>query len=112
MTTMQILGYSGIGLMIVFAVLALLMVIIMIMRKFFSRNENKAAPEKAAAPVIEAAAAPAVKKDGPRANGSCGGLVLNGVEEKTAAMLMAIVADRLGKPLCELRFISVREIRG
>ena len=28
-----------------------------------------------------------------------------------AAMLMAIVADRLGKPLNELRFISIREIR-
>ena len=30
---------------------------------------------------------------------------------KTAAMLMAIVADKLGKPLNELRFISIREIK-
>ena len=28
----------------------------------------------------------------------------------TAAMLMAIVADKMGKPINELRFISVREV--
>ena len=32
------------------------------------------------------------------------------VPDKTAAMLMAIVADTLGKPLNELRFISIREV--
>ena len=29
----------------------------------------------------------------------------------TAAMLMAIVADKLGKPLNELRFISIKEVK-
>ena len=35
---------------------------------------------------------------------------LYNVEPKTAAMLMAIVADKMGKPLNELRFISIKEV--
>ena len=45
------------------------------------------------------------------APGSAGQLKLHDVEPKTAAMLMAIVADKLGKPLNELRFISIREVK-
>ena len=30
---------------------------------------------------------------------------------KTAAMVMAIVADKLGKPINELRFISIKEVK-
>ena len=46
----------------------------------------------------------------PKAPGSAGQLKLYNVEPKTAAMLMAIVADKMGKPLNELRFISVKEV--
>ena len=35
---------------------------------------------------------------------------LHDVPPKTAAMLMAIVADKTGKPLNELRFISIKEV--
>ena len=45
------------------------------------------------------------------APGSAGNLLLHDVEPKTAAMLMAIVADTIGAPLNELRFISVKEIK-
>ena len=45
------------------------------------------------------------------APGSAGEIKLHDVPDKTAAMLMAIVADKLGKPLNELRFISIREIK-
>lgn len=44
------------------------------------------------------------------APGSAGQLKLHDVDPKTAAMAMAIVADRLGKPLNELRFISIKEV--
>ena len=44
------------------------------------------------------------------APGSAGEIKLYNVEPRTAAMLMAIVADKLGKPINELRFISVKEI--
>ena len=42
--------------------------------------------------------------------GSAGELKLHDVEPKTAAMLMAIVANTLVKPLNELRFISIKEV--
>ena len=52
-------------------------------------------------------AAPAA--EAPVAPGSAGRLLLHDVEPKTAAMIMAIVAERMGKPLNELRFISIKE---
>ena len=56
------------------------------------------------APVQEAAPAPT-------APGCAGQVKLHDVEPKTAAMLMAIVADKMGKPLNELRFISIKEVK-
>ena len=46
----------------------------------------------------------------PEAPGSAGQIKLHGVAPKTAAMLMAIVAHKTGKPLNELRFISIKEV--
>ena len=94
-----VLGYA-----VVFLGLILLMVVVIAIGKVFSAK--KAAPA-AAAPVQEAAPA----ADAPVAPGAAGELKLYDVEPKTAAMLMAIVADKLGKPLNELRFISVREVK-
>ena len=67
----------------------------------------------AAAPVAAApAAAPATATvEAPLAPGSAGELKLYDTPPKTAAMLMAIVADKLGKPLNELRFISIKEVK-
>ena len=78
-----------------------LVVIIAVIRKAVS---NK----KAANVVMEEAPAPVAEQ--PKAPGSAGELKLHNVEPKTAAMLMAIVADKLGKPLNELRFISIKEV--
>ena len=44
------------------------------------------------------------------APGSAGQIKLHGVDPKTAAMLMAIVANKMEKPLNELRFISIKEV--
>ena len=49
--------------------------------------------------------------DAPKAPGAAGQLKLHDVEPKTAAMLMAIVADKMGKPINELRFISIKEVK-
>ena len=81
--------------------LMVLVVVIAVIRKAVS---NK----KAANVVIEEVPAPVV--EAPTAPGSAGKLKLHNVEPKTAAMLMAIVADKMGKPINELRFISVREV--
>ena len=96
-----LLGYG-----VVFFGLILLMAVVIIMGKIFMAKDAKAAaaPAPAAAP-----AAPAV--EAPKAPGSAGQLKLHDVEPKTAAMIMAIVADKMGKPLNELRFISIKEVK-
>ncbi len=99
-----LLGYC-----VVFFGIVLLMCVITIMGKIFVAKANKA---KAAAP---APAAPVtvtpVAAAAPEAPGSAGQLKLHDVPPKTAAMLMAIVADQMGKPLNELRFISIKEVK-
>ena len=97
-----LLGYA-----VVFFGLILLMAVVVAMGKIFTAKDAKAA---AAAPAPAAApAAPAV--EAPKAPGSAGQLKLHDVEPKTAAMIMAIVADKMGKPLNELRFISIKEVK-
>ena len=96
------------GYLVVFLGLVLLMVVIMIQGKIMA--PRKAPETKAAAPVPVEEAAP-VKRDGPKANGSAGELKLYDTDPKDAAMIMAIVADATGKPLNELRFLSIREIK-
>ena len=100
-----LLGYS-----VVFFGLILLMCVITILGKAFTAAEAKAKAAAAAAPAAAApAAAPAVPAE--PAPGSAGKLKLHDVEPKTAAMLMAIVADKMGKPINELRFISIKEVK-
>ena len=97
-----LLGYA-----VVFFGLILLMGVVVAMGKVFQAKEAKAA---AAAPAVAPApAAPAA--DAPKAPGAAGQLKLHDVEPKTAAMIMAIVADKMGKPLNELRFISIKEVK-
>ena len=75
--------------------------------------EKKTAPAKTAAPVNAPTPAPAapVAAEQPVAPGSAGKLKLYDTDPKTAAMIMAIVADKLGKPINELRFISIKEVK-
>ena len=98
-----LLGYA-----VVFFGLILLMCVVTIMGKIFMAKDAKAAAA-APAPAASAPAAPAV--EAPKAPGSAGQLKLHDVEPKTAAMIMAIVADKMGKPLNELRFISIKEVK-
>ena len=102
--------YALLGYGMVFFGLILLMVVVMIMGKFFTaKKEKPAAAPVAAAPVAAAPAAPA--PEAPVAPGVAGQLKTYDVEPKTCAMLMAIVADKMGKPLNELRFISIKEVK-
>ena len=93
------------GMAVVFFGLILLMFVTKIAGAIINRK-NTAAP--AAAPAA-ASAAPAVPNA--PAPGSAGKIALHDVPDKTAAMLMAIVADRTGKPLNQLRFISIRKVK-
>ena len=102
-----VLGYA-----VVFFGLILLMLVIMAMGKYFVAKDKKVAKEAAAAKAALAASAPAAPvADAATAPGTAGNLKLHDVEPKTAAMLMAIVADKMGKPLNELRFISIKEVK-
>ena len=103
-----VLGYA-----VVFFGLILLMGVIIIMGKAFMAKDAKAAAKAAAAKEILASvpvATPAAPES-PAAPGTAGQLKLHDVEPRTAAMIMAIVADKMGKPLNELRFISIKEVK-
>ena len=97
---LALLGYA-----VVFLGLVLLLIVVTLIGKIFIAQEKKASAKMEAAPV----AAPEMPK--PVAPGTAGELKLHDVEPKTAAMLMAIVADKMGKPLNELRFISIKEVK-
>lgn len=92
------------GYLVVFFGLILLMVVVIIMGKIMVNRANKA---KAAVPAAPAAPAP----EAPAAPGSAGELKLYDTDPKDAAMIMAIVADTLGKPINQLRFISIKEVK-
>ena len=114
-----VLGYA-----VVFFGLILLMAVLVIMGKFFIAKDKKAAETASAAkanisnpaPVVPAAPVAAAPVAAPTASadvapGSAGKLKLYDTPPKTAAMIMAIVADKMGKPLNELRFISIKEVK-
>ena len=100
---LAVVGYA-----VVFVGLIALMAVVIVLGKAFTAAEKKKAPqetEPAPAPVV---AEPVAPKTAP---GSAGQLKIYDVPPKTAAMLMAIVADKMGKPLNELRFISIKEVK-
>ena len=101
-----VLGYA-----VVFFGLILLMCVITIMGKVMAGKKAKqAAPAAPAAPAAAKAEAPAVKPSSPPAPGAAGELKLYGTDPKTAAIIMAITAEKLGTPLNELRFKSIKEV--
>ena len=111
---LALLGYA-----VVFFGLILLMLVVMAMGKIFIARDAKLAAQKASKDAEMAAVpvAPHTKgeiqlpaKSQP-APGTAGQLKLYDVEPKTAAMIMAIVANKMGKPLNELRFISIKEVK-
>ena len=99
---------AALGYGVVFFGLILLMIVVSILGKIFTAADKKAKPEK----TVEPAPAPAPVVTEPQlAPGTSGQLKLHDVPPKTAAMLMAILADKIGKPLNELRFISIKEVK-
>ena len=96
------------GYLVVFIGLGLLMCVVIIVGKIMvSKTKKPAAAPAAQAP---AAAAPAVKTL-PAAPGTAGEVKIYDTDPKDAAMIMAIVADKLQKPLNELRFVSIKEVK-
>ena len=100
-----VFGYS-----VVFAGLVILMIVIYCTGAIFKSKDAKA---KAAADAEAAKkqAAAETKAELPLAPGSAGHVKLFDVPDKEAAMIMAIVADKMQKPLNELHFISIKEVK-
>ena len=96
------------GYVVVFFGLFLLMIVVIILGKIMKAvtGNQTAAPARA-----KAAPAPAAAPAAAPAPGSAGKLKLYDTPDKEAAMIMAIVANQMGRPLNELRFISIKEVK-
>ena len=106
-TVPESLSTSLIGMLVVFAALVSLMAIIKLISAAAIAIDKGKHTE-----LLPSAAAPA-PVSAPRAGmvpakGSQGEINLYDTDEKSAAMVMAIIADELKAPLNELRFISIR----
>ena len=105
LSTGEMFMNAGIVILVVFGVLLLMYILISLSGKIIQAISNigkKDEPAKAA----PAAAAPAAAAS--EEEFSSGTLKLKDCDEKTAAMIMAIVADSTGIPLEELVFKSIK----
>lgn len=107
------LQVSLFGILMVFLLLIILAVLIMIISRVVRLGENiaakkgkKNADSDAPAPAQQAAAAETPLPS----TQSQGTLDLDGVDEPTAAVIMAIVSDESGVPLNRLLFKSIKKI--
>lgn len=91
------------GYIVVFFGLALLMYVIILFGKIMSAQNASSTKTK---PAVEAAPVTA-----PTAPGTAGEVKLYNVSDRDAAMIMAIVANQMEKPLNELRFLSIKEVQ-
>ena len=115
---LESIPYGLFTFVLVFAVLALLYALVLLfslgIRAFERHRAARAAGARASVfdePDAAAAAASALEsaaQNAPRR--SDGELRLHGVDERTAALLMAVVADAAEIPLSELRFRSIRAV--
>ena len=94
-----VMGYA-----VVFFGICLLLIVVTVMGRVMMNSRAKA--EAPAAPA--AAPAPAEK---PKAKGTAGELKLYDTDPRDAAIIMAITAHKLGKPINELRFRSIKEVK-
>ena len=92
---------------VVFLGLIALLLVVAAVGIFFKKKVDAKKDE----PAVSVEAVSQEQSDAPLAPGSAGQLKLHDVEPKTAAMIMAIVAHKLQKPLNELRFISIKEVK-
>ncbi len=106
------LKISGVGMIIVISVLAVIALLIMLVSKVFAKatdlktgktaettaTEEESVPTVAPGSSAPVAVAPVVS----------GRVVLQGVSEKTAAVIMALVSHQTGIPLNRLAFSSIK----
>ncbi|MBE7072701.1 MAG: hypothetical protein E7383_08140 [Ruminococcaceae bacterium] len=108
LTTAEMLMNAGIVILVVFVVLLLMYILISISGKIIQAIAKIGSKEEPAKAPAAPAAAPAAAAAASEEVFSSGSLKLKNCDEKTAAMIMAIVADDSGIPLEELVFKSIK----
>lgn len=110
-----VLGYA-----VVFLGLVMLLGVVVLLGRVLSQGQSRAdrarrAKAARAKPLSETQTVHYTtdlnRPDIPPARGSAGAVKLYDVPDRTAAMLMAIVAETMGRPVNELRFKSIRELK-
>ena len=108
LSTAEMLLNAGIVILVVFGVLLLMYILISISGKIIQAIAKIGSKEEPAKAPAAPAAAPAAAAAASEEVFSSGSLKLKNCDEKTAAMIMAIVADDSGIPLEELVFKSIK----
>lgn len=104
----EALGVSGVAMAIIIGILVSIMGLIYLVAFILKEMEKiKLKKAKTSATSETEVMLPETKKE--LAPGSAGEIKLYNVEERDAAMIMAIVADKTGIPLNELKFISIKQ---
>lgn len=103
-----------IGISIVLVVLGILMVLIIALTALVKKTEGKKFSIKAifskTKNIEDKIETPAILNNEVLATGRSGSVKLHTVHPRTAALIMAIVADETKTPLNELNFISIKEV--
>ena len=108
LTTAEMLMNAGIVILVVFVALLLMYILISLSGKIIQAIAKIGSKEEPAKAPAAPAAAPAAAAASSEEVFSSGSLKLKNCDEKTAAMIMAIVADDSGIPLEELVFKSIK----
>ena len=104
-------GIALLGYCVVFLGIVMLMLVVMLLCRIMIASQKKEEAKAAASAPAEAPLVVVPAEPAPKAPGTAGDLKLYDTDPRDAAMIMAIVADSLGKPLNELRFISIKEVK-
>ncbi len=100
-----VMGYA-----VVFFGICLLLIVVTVMGKIMMNSRKKAEAKAASAAPAAPAEAP-TPAEKPAAKGTAGELKLYDTDPRDAAIIMAITAHKLGKPINELRFRSIKEVK-
>lgn len=98
------------GIIVVMIILAILAVLVLLLSKAVRAVESAAKKNKKSDDVPTAVAAPAASGSALPSTQSAGKLDLVNVDDKTAAVIMAIVSNESGIPLNRLQFNSIKKI--
>ena len=100
-------GYLILGILAVIAIIALLAAVVVLIAKICKVVDHVAVSPSAPAPVYTAQASTPLYSSASASSYSDAIRLIN-VDDKTAAMIMAIVSDEIKVPVDKLRFRSIR----